>query len=144
MGVLLAGDGTSPGFSLKCARFGAVSCPNGCAWSEVLTAEVAGSIGGDRSGAPSGLLLSRSIPEWVNTDQQVANVVRDELFCGLIAHWSRLSDESLATTLGVSRSTGREAIQMLASEGLVQRTLRSRRRHPRLTTFSRSIAYRRP
>jgi DNA-binding GntR family transcriptional regulator len=58
-----------------------------------------------------------------STAQQVANVIRDELLRGLVPPSARLSDEALAATLGVSRNTVREGIQILVSEGLVQRTM---------------------
>jgi DNA-binding GntR family transcriptional regulator len=66
----------------------------------------------------TGLTLERT-----STAQQVANAIRDQLLRGEIAPGARLRDEAIAATLSVSRNTVREAMQILASEGLVRRSL---------------------
>lgn len=66
----------------------------------------------------AGLTLERT-----STAQQVANAIRDQLLRGEVAPGARLRDEAIAGTLGVSRNTVREAMQILASEGLVRRSL---------------------
>jgi DNA-binding GntR family transcriptional regulator len=65
-----------------------------------------------------GLTLERT-----STAQQVANAIRDQLLRGEVAPGARLRDELIAATLAVSRNTVREAMQILASEGLVRRSL---------------------
>jgi DNA-binding GntR family transcriptional regulator len=68
--------------------------------------------------ALSGLTLERT-----STAQQVANAVRGQLLRGEVAPGARLRDEGIAAALGVSRNTVREAMQILAAEGLVRRNL---------------------
>jgi DNA-binding GntR family transcriptional regulator len=68
--------------------------------------------------APNQLTLYRP-----SSAQQVASVIRDQLLRAEIRPGARLRDEVIASTLGVSRNTVREAMQILASEGLVQRNL---------------------
>jgi DNA-binding GntR family transcriptional regulator len=52
--------------------------------------------------------------------QQGAAAIRDLLLRGEVAPGTRLRDQTLAASLGVSRNTVREAMQILASEGLVR------------------------
>lgn len=52
--------------------------------------------------------------------QQVAAALREQLLRGEVAPGTRLRDQVLAATLQVSRNTVREAMQILASEGLVR------------------------
>jgi DNA-binding GntR family transcriptional regulator len=54
--------------------------------------------------------------------QQVAAVMREQLLRGEIAPGTRLRDQPLAASLQVSRNTVREAMQILAFEGLVRQT----------------------
>jgi DNA-binding GntR family transcriptional regulator len=51
--------------------------------------------------------------------EQVANTLRRELLEGRIAPGTRLPDTHLAESLGVSRNTVREAMRLLAMDGLV-------------------------
>src|SRR5436190_14527820 len=52
--------------------------------------------------------------------QQVASAIRDQLLGGEVAPGTRLRDRALAASLEVSRNTVRDAMQILASEGLVR------------------------
>jgi len=52
--------------------------------------------------------------------QQVAAAIREQLLRGEVAPGTRLRDQVLAASLQVSRNTVREAMQILASEGLVR------------------------
>ena len=65
-----------------------------------------------------GLTLERT-----STAHQVANAIREQLLRGEVAPGARLRDELIAASVGVSRNTVREAMQILASEGLVRRSL---------------------
>lgn len=66
-------------------------------------------------GALPGLSLQRA-----SSAQQIAVAIREQLVRGEIAPGTRLRDQALASTLRVSRNTVREAMQILASEGLVR------------------------
>jgi DNA-binding GntR family transcriptional regulator len=61
--------------------------------------------------------------EFVSTAQQVAEAIREQLLRGQVAPGTRLGDMALAAELKVSRNTIREAITILAAEGLVVRNL---------------------
>ncbi|TPQ35305.1 GntR family transcriptional regulator [Cupriavidus pinatubonensis] len=52
-------------------------------------------------------------------DRQAADWIRDAIFSGDLAPGSRLTEISLATQIGLSRSTVRAGMQRLASEGLL-------------------------
>ncbi|MBV9327955.1 MAG: GntR family transcriptional regulator [Chloroflexi bacterium] len=52
--------------------------------------------------------------------QQVAAAIREQLLRGEVAPGTRLRDQALAAALEVSRNTVREAMQILASDGLVR------------------------
>lgn len=52
--------------------------------------------------------------------QQVAAAIREQLLRGEVAPGTRLRDQALAASLEVSRNTVREAMQILASDGLVR------------------------
>lgn len=56
-----------------------------------------------------------------STAERVACALRDGLFDGRLAPGTPLREVDLATTLGVSRGTAREALQLLVSEGLLTR-----------------------
>jgi DNA-binding GntR family transcriptional regulator len=66
-------------------------------------------------GALPGLSFQRA-----SSAQQIAVAIREQLVRGEIAPGTRLRDQALAMTLQVSRNTVREAMQILASEGLVR------------------------
>jgi DNA-binding GntR family transcriptional regulator len=74
----------------------------------------------DRS---DGALFADVVLQRASTPQQVAQAIREEILRGEIAPGARLRDEVIASALGVSRNSVREALQILASEGLVQRVL---------------------
>ena len=67
-----------------------------------------------RDGALVGLRVQRA-----SSAQQVAAAIREQLLLGEVAPGTRLRDQVLASSLQVSRNTVREAMQILASEGLV-------------------------
>ncbi|CAG2139424.1 HTH-type transcriptional repressor CsiR [compost metagenome] len=52
-------------------------------------------------------------------DRQAADWIRDAIFSGDLAPGSRLTEISLATQIGLSRSTVRAGMQRLANEGLL-------------------------
>jgi DNA-binding GntR family transcriptional regulator len=56
-----------------------------------------------------------------STSDRVAHALRDLLFAGELAPGEPLREVSLADGFGVARSTVREALQVLAGEGLVTR-----------------------
>lgn len=58
-----------------------------------------------------------------STAEQVASTLRAALLRGELAPGTRLEEMKLASQFGVSRNTVREALQLLAGENLVQRTL---------------------
>jgi len=60
------------------------------------------------------------VVERVSSAQQVAAAIREQLLGGEVAPGTRLPDKTLAAALHVSRNTIREAMQILASEGLVR------------------------
>src|SRR5215210_9170663 len=56
-----------------------------------------------------------------STSDRVAEAVREMLFAGELAPGEPLREAALAETFDVARSTVREALQVLATEGLVTR-----------------------
>jgi len=72
---------------------------------------------------PAALDLDGIELERASTAEQVAATVRQYLLDGKAAPKTKLSDQVLAATLGVSRNTVREAFAILAAEGLLQRNL---------------------
>jgi DNA-binding GntR family transcriptional regulator len=56
-----------------------------------------------------------------STTERVAGALREMLFAGGVAPGDPLREISLAESFGVARSTVREALQVLAAEGLVTR-----------------------
>ena len=56
-----------------------------------------------------------------STADRVAGALREMLFAGTVAPGDPLREISLAESFGVARSTVREALQVLAAEGLVTR-----------------------
>lgn len=63
--------------------------------------------------------------------EQVHNTIRDAVFDGTLLPGERLRDEELSTWLGVSRTPIREALNVLAAEGLVEMVAN---RYTRVTT----------
>ena len=61
--------------------------------------------------------------ERASTAEQVAGVIREQLLDGDVAPGTKLSDQVTAAALGVSRNTAREAMLILAAEGLLTRNL---------------------
>jgi DNA-binding GntR family transcriptional regulator len=61
--------------------------------------------------------------ERASTAEQVAAVIRQQLLDGEVAPGTKLSDQVTAAALGVSRNTAREAMLILAAEGLLTRNL---------------------
>jgi DNA-binding GntR family transcriptional regulator len=68
------------------------------------------------------LLAGRSVIR-ASTSQQVADVIKEQLLLGQVSPGTRLSDRLLAGDLQVSRNTVREAMTILAAEGLVVKNL---------------------
>jgi DNA-binding GntR family transcriptional regulator len=58
-----------------------------------------------------------------STAEQVAGAVRDLILSARLSPGSHLREGPLATQLGVSRNTVREAVQILVSQGLVRREI---------------------
>ena len=73
-----------------------------------------------------------------NAAVRVASQLRSEILEGDIAAGSRLSQQSIAERFGVSRIPVRDALQILAAEGLVASHLERDRRRDR--DVSRRIA----
>ena len=69
------------------------------------------------------LPLADAALERASTAEQVAAVMRQQLLDGVVAPGTKLSDQATATALGVSRNTVREAMLILAAEGLLTRNL---------------------
>lgn len=69
------------------------------------------------------IALTRMTLERTSTAQQVAAMIRNQLLNGEIRPGARLPEEAIASSVGVSRNTVREAIQILAAEGVVRRHL---------------------
>jgi DNA-binding GntR family transcriptional regulator len=69
------------------------------------------------------LPLADAALERASTAEQVAAVMRQQLLDGVVAPGTKLSDQATATALGVSRNTVREAMLILAAEGLLTRSL---------------------
>ena len=73
--------------------------------------------------APSSPKRTRMPLERVSTAQQVADSLREQLLRGEYRPGSRIPEEDIAADLRVSRNSVREGLQILASEGLVHRTM---------------------
>jgi DNA-binding GntR family transcriptional regulator len=72
--------------------------------------------------AESRFLAGRGVTR-ASTSQQVADVIKEQLLLGQVSPGTRLSDRILAVDLQVSRNTVREAMTILAAEGLVVKNL---------------------
>ena len=59
----------------------------------------------------------------VSTAEQVADAIREQLLQGVISPGTRLPDQTIASSMRVSRNTVREAMTILASQGLVTKQL---------------------
>jgi DNA-binding GntR family transcriptional regulator len=70
-----------------------------------------------------GETLSDVVLPRTSTSQQVAQAIRGQILRGEIAPGARLSDDMIASALGVSRNSVREGLQILVADGLVQRNL---------------------
>jgi DNA-binding GntR family transcriptional regulator len=68
--------------------------------------------------ALTGLELRRE-----STAEQAASLLRAQIFAGRLRAGTHLREAQLSSTLGVSRNTMREAIQILVREGLVTRNM---------------------
>lgn len=68
-----------------------------------------------------GSIEKQARAEHAHTGAWVANVLRSRIADGQLAPGSRLSEQSLADALGVSRNTLREAFTTLAGESIVTR-----------------------
>lgn len=68
-----------------------------------------------RGTSPPSLEINR-----VSTADQLANVLRNRILDGQMPPGSSLQEVALATSVGVSRNTVREAIRVLVHEGLVR------------------------
>src|SRR5580704_14153433 len=68
-------------------------------------------------------LLAGRVVTRASTSQQVADVIKEQLLLGQASPGTRLSDRIIATELQVSRNTVREAMTILAAEGLVMKNL---------------------
>jgi DNA-binding GntR family transcriptional regulator len=73
--------------------------------------------------SPATPTRTRTPLERVSTAQHVAESLRERLLRGEFAPGSRIPEEDIAADLQVSRNSVREALQILASEGLVLRSL---------------------
>jgi DNA-binding GntR family transcriptional regulator len=55
--------------------------------------------------------------------EQLARALRERILQGAIPPWTPLRESQIVTSAGVSRSTAREALRLLAFEGLVEHSL---------------------
>jgi len=69
------------------------------------------------------LARDRELLDRKGTAERVATILRDRLTEGYFPPGTRLSEESIGKTLGVSRNTLREAFRLLAHERLVEHEL---------------------
>lgn len=67
--------------------------------------------------------MDRSQIHRVSVADQVASVLRQKILSGELKPGSSLQEVPLAASLGVSRNTVREATRILASEGLLKRSI---------------------
>src|ERR1700758_2815901 len=67
--------------------------------------------------------MDRSQIHRVSVADQVASVLRQKILSGELRPGSALQEVPLAASLGVSRNTVREATRILASEGLLKRSI---------------------
>jgi DNA-binding GntR family transcriptional regulator len=79
--------------------------------------------GAPPTGRSEGVPFADVVLQRASTPQHVAQAIREQILRGEIAPGARLSDDAIASALGVSRNSVREALQILVSQGLVQRNL---------------------
>ena len=72
---------------------------------------------------PGKTCMERSQIHRLSVADQVASVLRQRILDGELRPGTPLQELSLATALGVSRNTMREALRILALEGLLHRNL---------------------
>lgn len=73
-----------------------------------------------RSGQEEPRFLSDPHIERVSTPDQVANILRRNILAGILRPGMPVPEQQVATELGVSRNSVREATRMLIPEGLLQ------------------------
>lgn len=74
--------------------------------------------------------------------QRIANHLRNAILGGVIGPGDRVRQEDIAQQLGASRLPVREALQMLAAEGLVEHEPNKGARVPRLSMHEVDVMYR--
>ena len=74
--------------------------------------------------------------------QRVANHLRDAILGGALGPGDRVRQEDVAQQLGASRLPVREALQMLAAEGLIENEPNKGARVPRLSMHQVDVMYR--
>jgi DNA-binding GntR family transcriptional regulator len=74
--------------------------------------------------------------------QRVANHLRDAILGGRLGPGDRVRQEDVAQQLGASRLPVREALQMLAAEGLIENEPNKGARVPRLSRHEVDVMYR--
>ena len=67
--------------------------------------------------------MDRSLIHRVSIADQVAGILRQQILDGELRPGTALPEIPLATSLGVSRNTMREAVRILALEGLLKRNI---------------------
>ena len=67
--------------------------------------------------------MDRSLIQRVSIADQVAGILRQQILDGELRPGTALPEIPLATSLGVSRNTMREAVRILALEGLLKRNI---------------------
>src|SRR5689334_8260161 len=74
--------------------------------------------------------------------QRIANHLRDAILGGRLGPGDRVRQEDVAQQLGASRLPVREALQMLAAEGLIENEPNKGARVPRLGRHEVDVMYR--